>query len=203
MAPNVEAPWGVGSFWFLCYSAGLLDRLLHSRDTGIPIDCFKHNRRNLRCKHGQCTFYTSTQAHILVYTNKLMRTTTTTTTSAAAATTTSYHYLIIFFRWFACGQRDPATVSSNSSNTVNDLINAHSQINAAYPPPPPSPAVTFCIKRPCLINAPRENCSIQNTRNWRKRAKSINLLILLLDSLLQRLIKTWKQVALIKAPSWL
>lgn len=133
-----------------------------------------------------------------IFWSKLMRTTTTTTTSAAAATTTtSYHYLIIFVRWFACGQRDPATVSSNSSNTVNDLINAHSQINA------PSPAVTFCNKRTCLINAPRENCSIQNTRNWRKRAKSINLLILLLDSLLQRLIKIWKQVALIKAPSWL
>ena len=44
-------------------------------------------------------------------------------------------------------------------NTVNDLINTHSQINASYlinVPPPYT--VKLVLNAPCLINAPLENC---------------------------------------------
>ena len=45
-------------------------------------------------------------------------------------------------------------------STVNDLINAHSQINASYliNAPPPPYAVKLVLNAPCLINAPLENC---------------------------------------------
>ena len=46
------------------------------------------------------------------------------------------------------------------SVTVNDLINAHSQINASYliNAPPPSPyAVKLVLNAPCLTNAPLKN----------------------------------------------
>ena len=42
---------GSGHLGFLCYSAGLLDRL-HSHDTGIPIDCFKRCRRTVFSQAG-------------------------------------------------------------------------------------------------------------------------------------------------------
>ena len=44
------------------------------------------------------------------------------------------------------------------SVTVNDLINAHSQINASYLINAPPYAVKLVLNAPCLINAPLENC---------------------------------------------
>ena len=43
--------------------------------------------------------------------------------------------------------------------TVNDLINAHSQINASYQIKAPPPyTVKLVLNAPCLIKAPLENC---------------------------------------------
>ena len=57
-----------------------------------------------------------------------------------------------------------STRRSNMTNTVNDLINAHSKINAPYliqnapnPPPPPGYAVKF------VLNAPLSHCPSGNT----------------------------------------
>ena len=45
------------------------------------------------------------------------------------------------------------------SVTVNDLINAHSQINASYliNAPPPPYDVKLVLNAPCLTNAPLKN----------------------------------------------
>ena len=63
--------------------------------------------------------------------------------------------------------------------TVNDLVNAHSQINASYLIKAPLRS-QVCIKRPFLINAPSENCP-KILGNGKIEQKSINLLISLLD----------------------
>ena len=45
---------------------------------------------------------------------------------------------------------------NNFLNTINDLINAHFQMNAPYLMPPPPPCCQSCIRPPSLINAPYE-----------------------------------------------
>ena len=51
------------------------------------------------------------------------------------------------------GTPPPLTIEDKKWGTVNDLINAHSQINAPYLIDAPLRCIV-CIRRPSLINAP-------------------------------------------------